>query len=213
MLRMTELALAAVESEWSEPVPSAGPEARHGDSRTYASDAALVSACAEGRPGAFAVLMERYQRQVYAVCYRFVGNHEDASDLSQEVFLRIHRGLCRFRGDAALTTWVYRIAVNVSLTHVGKKPPITPELIEPDGIPDWQSASPVELVARGQRSERLRSAIAMLPAKQRATLILRVYHDLSHREIADVLGSSVGAVKANVFHALTKLRKQLSSES
>ena len=97
----------------------------------YANDAELVTACLEGAPGAFATLMEQHQRRVYNLCYRFVGNHEDASDLSQEVFLRVHRGLHRFQGGAALSTWLYRIAVNVSLNHVGVKRPIT-EPVEPE---------------------------------------------------------------------------------
>ena len=79
--------------------PSAGtPDA------PYANDAELVTACLEGKPGAFATLLEQHQRRVYYLCYRFVGNHEDASDLSQEVFLRVHRGLHRFQGGAALST-------------------------------------------------------------------------------------------------------------
>ena len=214
MPRTAESVLAAIGSGWSGSrlVPASSTHANPGDSQDYSSDTELVTACVGGRPGAFAILMERYQRRVYAVCYRFVGNHEDASDLSQEVFLRVHRGLQRFKGNAALATWVYRIAVNVSLSHVNRKPPRT-EPIETDRLLDQQAVSPVELVARGQRSERVRSAIAALPDRQRATLILRVYHDLSHHEIAEMLGSSVGAVKANVFHALAKLRKQLSSES
>jgi hypothetical protein len=88
----------------------------------FANDAALVAACLAGTPGAFATLMEQQQRRIYNLCYRFVGNHEDASDLSQEVFLRVHRRLHRFQGGAAFSTWLYRIAVNVSLNHVGVKP-------------------------------------------------------------------------------------------
>ena len=137
---------------------------------------------------------------------------EDASDLSQEVFLRVHGGLDRFKGNAALSTWLYRIAVNVSLNHVSSKRPPT-EPLEPERLFDGRNESPVELVARGERSERIRATITRLPDKQRATLILRVYHDLTHREIAEILGNSVGAVKANFFHALASLKKQLSSES
>ena len=177
----------------------------------YTSDAELVSACLEGTPGAFETLMERHQRHVYSLCYRFAGNHEDASDLSQEVFLRVHRGLRRFKGSAALSTWLYRIAVNVSLNHVGTKRPPT-EPVEPERLFDRRVESPVETLARGERSELVRAAVARLPDKQRATLILRVYHDLTHREIAEILGNSVGAVKANFFHALANLKKQLSTE-
>ena len=70
------------------------------------------------RPGAFDVLVERHRRSVYQLCYRIVGNQEDANDLSQEVFLRAYRGLSRFRGNAALSTWLYRIGVNACLNHL-----------------------------------------------------------------------------------------------
>ena len=86
-------------------------------------DAALVAACLDGRHDAFDVIVERHRRSVYQVCYRFVGNHEDASDLSQEAFLRAWRGLKNFKGEAALSTWLYRIAVNVCLNRVGARKP------------------------------------------------------------------------------------------
>src|SRR5215510_2866049 len=79
---------------------------------------ALVRACLSGRAGAFDLIVERHRRPVYQLCYRFVGNHEDASDLSQDVFLRAYRGLHRFKGQSSLATWLYRIAVNVSLNRV-----------------------------------------------------------------------------------------------
>ena len=175
-------------------------------------DAALVAECLAGTDGAFDQLVERYRRPVYQVCYRFVGNHEDASDLSQEVFLRAYRGLKNFRGQAALSTWLYRIGVNVCLNRVGTKKALdsrTDEPIEAEQFVDGRSDSPAERLLREERSARVRAAIAQLPDKQRATLILRTYHELSHQEIAEILGSSVGAVKANFFHALGNLKKIL----
>ena len=177
----------------------------------FASDAELVGACVAGEPGAFDVLVERHRRNVYHLCYRFVGTHEDASDLSQEVFLRVHRGLHRFKGNAALSTWLYRIGVNVCLNHVTVKRPVT-EPIKLEQQVDRTSTNPADLVARRERAVKVRAAIARLPKKQRATLILRVYHELSHQEISAILGNSVGAVKANFFHALGNLKKLLASE-
>jgi RNA polymerase sigma-70 factor, ECF subfamily len=171
----------------------------------------LVAACLAGRPGAFDVIVERHQRSVYQLCYRFVGNHEDASDLAQDVFLRAFRGLRSFRGQSSLATWLYRIAVNVSLNRVSAKTPVV-EPIDEFQFVDVQSESPAERVLRNERGEQVRAAIAQLPPKQRATLIMRLYHDMSHQEIADVLGSSVGAVKANFFHALANLKRLLGDE-
>ena len=179
----------------------------------FASDLELVAACRAARPGAFDVLVARHRRTVYQLCYRFVGNHEDANDLSQEVFLRAYRGLSRFRGNAALSTWLYRIGVNACLNHVGVKKALSlADPIEPERHIDDRSEDPVESVVREERAALVRAAIAQLPDKQRATLILRTYHELSHQEIADILGNSVGAVKANFFHALRNLKQLLAGE-
>src|SRR5262245_11818653 len=175
------------------------------------SEAELVARCLDGTPGAFDVVVERHRRPVYQLCYRFVGNHEDASDLSQEVFLRAYRGLRTFHGGSALATWLYRITVNVCLTRVtAKAPPVVSEPIEGLQHPaDTRTESPSERLLREERASQVRTAIAQLPAKQRAALILRIYHDMSHQQIAQSMGSSVGSVKANVFHALRGLKKHL----
>ena len=168
----------------------------------------LVAACLAGRSGAFDLIVERQRRSVYQLCYRFVGNHEDASDLSQDVFLRAFRGLKNFKGHASLGTWLYRIAVNVCLNRVSAKAPFHEPIDERRHV-DNRSESASDRVLRGERAEQVRAAIVRLPRKQRAALTLRTYHEMSHQEIAEALGSSVGAVKANVFHALQNLKKLL----
>jgi len=173
-----------------------------------ASDQALVDASLAGHTAAFDVVVERYQRQVYQLCYRFVGNHEDASDLAQDVFVRAYRGLRGFRGRSALGTWLYRIAVNVSLNRMALKTPRT-EAIDHREHRDTAIELPDAMLLRTERAAEVRAAVCRLPRKQRATLILRVYHELPHQDIADILGSSVGAVKANFFHALANLKKLL----
>jgi len=183
-------------------------EAAGSHALTELDESGLVEACLAGRPGAFDIIVERHRRTVYHLCYRFVGNHEDASDLSQDVFLRAYRGLGRFRGGSALSTWLYRIGVNLCLNRVSRKTSPTEAIDERQHI-DTRSESAPDRVLREERGVQVRRAIALLPPKQRATLILRMYHELSHEEIAAVLGSSVGAVKANFFHALGNLKKHL----
>ena len=176
---------------------------------------ALIEACRTNRAGAFDLLVERHRRPVYHLCYRFVGNHEDASDLSQDVFLRAYRGLAGFRGQSSIATWLYRIGVNVCLNKLSAKTSTLGRLTEPIADRQFEDtlAEPAsERVLRGERAARVRAAIARLPRTQRATLILRTYHEMSHQEIADVLGSTVGAVKANFFHALANLKKLLEEK-
>jgi RNA polymerase sigma-70 factor, ECF subfamily len=172
---------------------------------------ALVEACLRGQSAAFDVIVERHRRSVYLLCYRFVSNHEDASDLSQDVFLRAYRGLRSFRGQSSLATWLYRIGVNVCLNRVSAKKPLSESIEERQFVDETVESAPDRLL-RDERGARVRAAIAQLPRKQRATLVLRMYHEMSHQEIADVLGSSVGAVKANFFHALSNLKKMLGGE-
>jgi RNA polymerase sigma-70 factor, ECF subfamily len=204
-------AVLSPRAQWTVTVVE--PDAQPGNTPRLdsATDDALVAACLDGRKDAFDIIVERHRRSVYHLCYRFVGNHEDASDLSQEVFVRAWRGLNGFKGHAALSTWLYRIVVNTCLNRVQTRTLAT-ESLESDNFVDTRTDDPGVSVLRAERAEAVRKAIAKLPDKQRATLILRSYRDLSHREIAEVLGSSVGAVKANFFHALANLKKILGDE-
>ena len=176
-----------------------------------ADDRTLVEACLGGHREAFDTIVERHQRQVYQLCYRFAGNHEDASDLAQDVFIRAYRGLHSFKGQAAFSTWLYRIAVNVCLNRVGARGQRWTTLDAADQ-PDVREERADARILRSERAAAVRAAIARLPKKQRAALILRVYHDLPHDQIAAIVGTSVGAVKANFFHALANLKKLLSTK-
>src|SRR5215212_7794438 len=117
-------ATAGDAAEWRVRVTHSGPvtqdaaRAADGTDWNAVDDPALVAASLAGQTAAFDVIVGRYRRQVYQLCYRFVGNHEDASDLAQDVFIRAYRGLRGFRSRSALSTWLYRIAVNVSLNRM-----------------------------------------------------------------------------------------------
>jgi RNA polymerase sigma-70 factor (ECF subfamily) len=189
---------------------AARPEAATASERE--DDRALVQACLRGHRDAFDVIVERHQRQVYQLCYRFAGNHEDASDLAQDVFIRAYRGLHGFKGNSAFSTWLYRIGVNVCLNRVGSRTHKWTTLEVADR-PDIRAERADARLLRGERAAEVRAAIAKLPKKQRAALVLRIYHDLPHDQIAEIVGTSVGAVKANFFHALANLKKLLKSRS
>jgi RNA polymerase sigma-70 factor, ECF subfamily len=194
------------------PGPAAAADALDGADRARLDDASLVAAAAAGDREAFDVLVRRHQRAVYAVCYRFTNDHADASDLAQDAFVRAYRGLPRFKGDAAFGTWLYRIATNVCLSRAAlKRPALDP--IEPLDLADTAGERPDAPLGRARDAARVKAAIARLPEKQRLTVILRVYHELPHEAIAQALGSTVGTVKANFFHALHNLRKHLADRA
>jgi RNA polymerase sigma-70 factor (ECF subfamily) len=169
---------------------------------------AAILACQRGERAAFDALVERYQRGVYRLCYRYVNNHEDANDVAQEAFLRAYKAIGRFRGDSAFSTWLYRIAVNACLNFRAARRPPADEL--PESLPDGGPPAS-ERLEHEERARQVRAAVTRLPDRQRATLILKVYHDLSHEEVARILGSTVGTVKANLFHALANLRRQVGA--
>jgi RNA polymerase sigma-70 factor (ECF subfamily) len=175
------------------------------------TDDELVRACLAGNRQAFDQLVVRHQRQVYLLCHRFTGNHEDASELAQDVFVRAYRALGSFKGQAAFTTWLYRIGVNQCLNRLGKRSARLEPLDEAT-IEQTRDEPADGAMLRAERAARVRRAIAQLPEKQRATLILRAYHELPHEEIARVLGGSVGAAKTNLHHALKRLRTILKDE-
>jgi RNA polymerase sigma-70 factor (ECF subfamily) len=202
-----------IQPDWTLTV---APSTEHESSRelplSALDDRRLVDLCLRGRVDAFDVVVERHQRAVYQLCFRFVRRHEDAADLTQEVFLRAFRALNRFRGDASLATWLYRIGVNVCLNQVAARKALDTSI---DDAPHLTAAGddPATALVKVRERARVRAAVSRLPPKQRATLILRVYQDLSHREIAAALGTTVGAVKANFFHALGNLKRLLADEA
>ena len=179
-------------------------------SRAREDDREAVAASQRGEREAFDRLVEKYQRDVYRLCYRYVNNHQDANDMAQDVFLKAYRALDRFRGDSSFSTWLYRIAVNTCLNFRASRRPEGAEL--PESLAD-KAPGALDRLEHDERSRRVREAVTRLPEKQRATLILKIYHDLTHEEVASVLGSSVGTVKANLFHALGNLKKMLAAET
>ena len=158
----------------------------------------------------FEELVRTHRGRVYGLCFRYCGNSGDAEDLAQEAFLRAYRGLSGFRGDASLSTWVYRITVNVCLNWVSSRKRKAEEL--PADLVD-PGPSPAERLGRKQVSAAVRAAVSRLPERQRMALVLRVYQELSHKEIADIMDCPVGTAKANFFFALKNLRKYLEPES
>ena len=168
---------------------------------------AALEACRRGDREAFDRLVERYQRDIYHLCFRYVNNHADAADLSQEAFLKAYKAIGNFRGDSAFSTWLYRIAVNTCLNFRSARRVMHEELSETLADP---SAPVVDRMQQGEQARQVREAVARLPEKQRATLILKIYHVLTHEEVAGILGSTVGTVKANLFHALGNLRKLMA---
>jgi RNA polymerase sigma-70 factor (ECF subfamily) len=176
-------------------------------SRSEADDEReLVDAARQGDTRAFDLLVERHQRAIYRLCYRLAQNADDAADLTQDALLRAFRSIRSFRGESAFGTWLYRIALNTCRSFRSSRRPIHEELTERSAV----SVPDVTLrLEQDERARKVRDAVARLPEKQKATLVLKIYHEMTHEQIAEVLGTSVGTAKANLFHALAGLRRML----
>jgi RNA polymerase sigma-70 factor (ECF subfamily) len=177
------------------------------------TDQELVAQVRGGRRDAFTALMRRHQQRIYWFARRMVGNHADADDVTQEAFVKAYLSLGDFRGDASFFTWLYRIALNLSLNALRKRQLLTyvrdseilVRLLPADDDPQK------DLEGR-EVASALRRAVERLPEKQRAVFVLRYYDEMSYDEIAEVTKTSVGGLKANYFHALRKVREAMRHE-
>src|SRR5207249_4339849 len=170
---------------------------------TQKDETALVDACRQGDRAAQEELYRLYRVRVFNLVAR-IGGEQDADELSQEVFLKVFRGLAKFRGDAALGTWIYRLAVNAALTHVTRRPR---ERSLDDSA--WEEPAQTPPVRDPRLRERIAEALSALPGGYRAVLVLHDVEGLSHEEIADILGCRIGTSKSQLHKARQKMRDLL----
>jgi RNA polymerase sigma-70 factor (ECF subfamily) len=157
---------------------------------------------------AFTLLLNKYQERIYWHVRRFVLNHDDADDLVQDIFIKIWNNLDKFRADAKLYTWIYRIATNESITFLNKKKQMlnislneesSSYLIDTLTQPNYFDANKAEL--------KLQKALLTLPDKQRLVFNMKYFEDLKYDEISAILGTSVGALKTSYHFAVKKIEK------
>jgi len=172
---------------------------------------------ADGDREAFERLVERHRVPVVHFLYRTVQDREAAEELAQEVFLRIYRARDRYQPAARFTTWLYRIATNLALNWLrherrGVQVFSLDGRRDPRAAGEWPAAQPntEEFLLREALAQRVRRAVAALPARQRAVVVLHKYHNMDYEEIAAALGCSVQAVKSLTFRAYANLRKALA---
>ncbi len=176
------------------------------------NDEELVRQCQGGNESAFNKLVLRYQERVYWVARRFTGNHDNADEIAQEVFCKMYESLKDFRGESSLYTWLYRVTVNVSLNFLRKQK--VREFLRIDEVFDVEAPdteSPDSLLEKNEHQALVENAVATLPEKQKAVFVMRYYEEMSYEEIAKVLKTSVGGLKANYFHAIRKISQYIRS--
>lgn len=171
----------------------------------------------EGDEEAFKQIVEKYWKPILNLCFQYVGNQEDAEEVAQDVFIRLHRAAASYEPRAKLSTYLYRISVNLSLNRIRDRK--WKRLVSWDFIMKGEQRNSVSTEIRGpdsllERKEEqriVRKAIDSLPANQRTAVILKRFHGLSYKEIAEVMDCSVSAVEARLHRAKQNLRERLKA--
>lgn len=181
-------------------------------------ETALIPKLIAGDHQAFRMLVEAFQEKVLNTCYGFVHNKEEAEDLTQEVFIEIFRSIGKFRGDAKLSTWVYRIAVSKSLEEIRKRKrqkraAYFKSLVGLEGAAQKVASpthNPHQTLESKQRSEIMQQTLEKLPKNQRIAFTLHKYEGLSYQEIADVMGLSLSAIESLMHRGKVNLKQRLT---
>lgn len=177
----------------------------------------LIQRARNGERGAFRELVEQYKKKIYYFSLDLTGNHHDAEDLSQEVFIKVYRSLKNFRGDAKFKSWLYRIAVNTCISQRRKKS-VSAMTLQEDFDSDsthhyfdvGESNHPERSAEAGLMQQHIDNALQQLTPRERSVFVLRHYNDLPLKEIAQVLKISEGTVKSMLFRAIRRLQKELA---
>jgi RNA polymerase sigma-70 factor (ECF subfamily) len=172
-----------------------------------ADDRALVRTCLDGDRDAFGAIVERYQRVLFTVAVRMLGNRDDANDATQNAFVKAYQHLRSFDPGRRFFSWIYRILVNECQNQMRDRRPVEP--LPPDlAVGD----SPADALDAEERRRRVQSAIVALPPDYREVIVLRHFGELSYDEIADALGVTTEIVKSRLHTARQRLSRMLVDE-
>ncbi len=187
--------------------------------RAPLTDLSLVERCRTNDEAAFNEVVARYKAKIYNYIYRMTGSSDDAEDLTQEVFIRMYTSIDSFRSQSSLNTWLFRIAGNLCIDRFrrAKNRTAAYSLDEPIGGSEGETThevsdltyEPQRLLENEEMAAQIQRALAQLPEKLRATLLLHDIEGLPYEEIAQVVGCPLGTVKSRLFNARMQLRQRL----
>lgn len=186
--------------------------------REQHEDDALVDRARKGDRAAFQELFQKYHRRAYAIAFGVVKRKEDALDVVQDAFIKVHKHIANFQGTSSFYTWLYRIVMNLSIDQVRKKRKITEwddnvakDDAAGDGalLPRVENENPSKTAVRRELTEKLNAALDTLPEYHRAVILLREVEGLSYEEMAQILEVPKGTIMSRLFHARRKMQEQL----
>ena len=173
------------------------------------SDQLIVDQVVSGQKDLFRLLVRRYERPVYAMGMSFFRNAEDASDFTQEVFLKVYRNLSRFEGRSRFSTWLYKIAYNTAVNGVNRRKEYQSLAVEDADIEAGYSDTPEHALIRSAAKEAVLASLEELPERYRVCIDLFFFYDCSYHEIEMITGFPVNTIKSHVFRAKRLLREKL----
>lgn len=182
---------------------------------TLTSDENIVERALTGDAEAFGELVRRWERRIFALTYGMLGREEDARDATQETFIAAFRNLRGFRGEAKVSSWLHRIAVNQCITRQRRAKVRSETALEDEEEKDAGTLaspaafSPVRVVEKRQTTQAVRKAINSLPVELRQVVVMKEFEDLTFKEIAEVLGLPLSTVKSRLYTALKQLEMRL----
>jgi RNA polymerase sigma-70 factor (ECF subfamily) len=174
-----------------------------------ADEQELIVNVRQGSHHAFRVLVETYMKQAYDVAFSILGNHDDADDVTQEAFVKVHRSIAQFRGESGFSTWLFRIVTNCALNRLKQRK--RKQRREVDlALAEHEAVSVNAGIANAEDSRiYVERALHELPTLQRAVVMLRHMNGLSTRQVSRILDCSEGTVKTHLHRGLKKMREKL----
>lgn len=179
------------------------------------SDEQLIELAASNEPEAFGEIVKRWERKIFALCFGMLGREDEARDAAQETFIAAYRNVANFRGEARVSSWLHRIAVNQCLTIKRRAKTRSEEFLDEESSSEEQTfvapinLSPARTTEQKERFDIVRQAVNSLPIDLRQVIVMKEFEDMTFQEISDTLELPLSTVKSRVYTALRQLRMKL----
>ena len=184
-------------------------------------DQTLIARCRADDREAFKELVQRYQKRVYGIAVGMLHSPEDAMDVTQEVFIKVHMYMGRFKGTSSFYTWLYRIAVNLCIDHLRRESKLQKvdyddTIVQREEVGEFlagaQALSPLRSLDQQELSNRIQRALQGLSPNHRAVLLMREVEGLSYAQMAEIMQCSLGTIMSRLFHARRRMQEALLAE-
>jgi RNA polymerase sigma-70 factor (ECF subfamily) len=183
------------------------------------TDEELVELAVSNDADAFGEIVRRWERKIFALCFGMLSGEEDARDAMQETFISAYRNIASFRGDAKVSSWLHRIAVNQCLTAMRRKKSRPEDLIDEEQMAvDRKFSSPSDrspsgIAEKKERVNAVRKAVNALPVELKEVVVMKEFEEMTFQEISDVLAIPLSTVKSRLYTALRQLRMKLEKDA